>query len=294
MRVYPVWVCLLGACFDPSVPAAAPCSDIRPCPGGQHCQSAICVADSSGVPIDAGIDAAIPGQPDPPDASAPDAPDAPPVVLGCPPPSATLDDDGDGVADAVDPCPLAAGSDDGDGDGVSGICDRGPAPDKIMCFEGFAGGVPADWGHENDTAASSAVVLTGAPEAGLEPTFPIGDPSSVLVAMTFLPPFAADQLFELDLTDQLGCQIIGPTGLTRWILDLNGAEKSFTSPAQAFTIALGHVGDLYTCSVYASAGTVPLATLTTSVATDPAARAALIGVFMAKVQVESVLVVGAP
>jgi len=290
VRVYPVWVCLLGACFDPSVPAAAQCSPAIACPGGQHCEAAACVADADGgtpdAPIDAPIDAGLPGPPPPADAG--------PQAMGCPPLSATLDEDGDGVPDAVDPCPLAAGTDDGDGDGVSGICDRSAGRDMITCFEGFASGLPAGWGHENDTAASSAIVLTGAPEAGLEPPFLIGDPSSVLVAMTFLPPLANAVLFEVAITDRSTCTIIDLGLANRWQLDLNGDETMFTSSSAAFTLAMGHVGAQFTCSVYARGGAAPLATLTGTIPTAGLPLSVSLGVFMATVQIESVLVVGAP
>jgi hypothetical protein len=58
-------------------------------------------------------------------------------------------EDGDAFGDACDPCPSEANDtpDDPDGDGVSDSCDPHPSVtgDRILAFEGFHAGVPADW-----------------------------------------------------------------------------------------------------------------------------------------------------
>ncbi|MGE5184848.1 MAG: thrombospondin type 3 repeat-containing protein [Acidobacteriota bacterium] len=78
------------------------------------------------------------------------------AVTGSGDSQAAHDEDGDGVADAIDNCPHVANVDqaDGDGDGVGDVCDPNPgvARDHIAFFDPFTGPRP-EWTVAGNAAA---------------------------------------------------------------------------------------------------------------------------------------------
>lgn len=118
----------LGACFAPSAPVGAPCTDA--CPGGQVCEAGRCRApgDRLDAPPVVGPDADGDGVRDDDD--------------NCPARANDQhDEDGDLVGDACDGCPhVADRGQDADADGVGDACDPHPAKpgDRIARFEAFA------------------------------------------------------------------------------------------------------------------------------------------------------------
>ena len=126
MRGSLLCVLWLAACYDPGVPAGAPCMVDGPCPDGQLCVNGVCTASSSLPPGDRDGD----GRADDRDNCA----------------SVTnpeqLNEDGDRFGDACDPCPHIADDAprDSDGDGLSDACDPNPVGgivDSRWQFDGF-------------------------------------------------------------------------------------------------------------------------------------------------------------
>ena len=168
--LFAVWVgWFVPGCYNGVAPQGAPCAPTNPsCPSGQSCVLAgdRWMCSSSGVAVDAQVDARADADP------------------------ASLDDDGDGIANGVDNCrdtanptqtnedadafgdvcdlcPAYAETTDGDGDGVGDKCDPNPttAGDQIVLFEGFDGPMPPTWtatGAYSTSAGSLISVVSGA------------------------------------------------------------------------------------------------------------------------------------
>ncbi len=70
------------------------------------------------------------------------------------------DEDADALGDACDPCPPNADNTDGDGDGVGDACDPNPAVigDQLVVFEGFDTGIPTDWSANGNWTTSGGVL----------------------------------------------------------------------------------------------------------------------------------------
>jgi len=160
-----VFAVLIG-CYSGSPPQGAPCSPSEPaCPAGQSCVLSsgayVCLYGDGTIGPDARMDA---------------RPDADPAML---------DDDGDGVANALDNCrdkpnPTQSNEDgdtlgdvcdvcppftdntDGDGDGVCDLCDPHPATggDQMVLFEGFDGPMPASWTATGSYTTSAGSLIS--------------------------------------------------------------------------------------------------------------------------------------
>jgi len=158
----------LAACYAPTTLAGAPCTPPPAgegvCPSGQICApSGVCLRPSDVGPAP---DASPDGAPNNDD----DGDGVANAVDNCPklanPDQAN--DDGDAFGDACDPCPPFADDVvvDPDGDGVSGLCDPFPLVpgDHIALFESFRGtALPAGWNAVGawSFVNGSAVVTSG-------------------------------------------------------------------------------------------------------------------------------------
>ena len=149
MRLAVVCVLALGGCYSPNIASDVPCDPIVPqCPAGQSCLlvGAGFVCTTSGGMIDAPT-----GGPDAYDPFGDDDHDGiPNGIDNCPevPNPGQENEDGDAWGDVCDLCPPYASTTqaDEDGDGVGDACDPHPKTpgDKIVRFEGFHHGLPAD------------------------------------------------------------------------------------------------------------------------------------------------------
>jgi hypothetical protein len=144
-----VFAVVATGCYHAAPPQGAPCDPDAPvCPDGQTCVAA------GGTHVCSATDRM-------PDGGGGSGSDADPPAL---------DDDGDGIAnaidncrdvanalqsdedadsfgDACDVCPPFADNTDGDGDGVGDLCDPNPARagEQLVLFEGFDGPMPPGW-----------------------------------------------------------------------------------------------------------------------------------------------------
>ena len=142
------WLALLGftGCYAANPPSGAPCDPAAAsCPSGQACVPRgggfVCEAPGGGDP-----DGGTGGDGSPGDTDGDGVANA---ADNCPQHAnpGQVNEDGDARGDACDECPPFAGGADADGDGVGDACDPRPqaAGDRIVFFEGFAGGLPAGW-----------------------------------------------------------------------------------------------------------------------------------------------------
>ena len=185
------WLLALAACYAPHADTGSPCSPSAPaCPGDQ-----VCVTRGSGTYCE------LPGQ-QPQDAGLADAPIDSSTIAdrdgdgvlddtdNCPDVANAdqHDEDADTAGDACDPCPPSPTNTDADGDGVGDDCDPNPSVpgERILMFEGFAGGVPATWnagGAQWTGSGDDAVVTSTGPVATA--TFPApSDHEAVIAGVT--------------------------------------------------------------------------------------------------------------
>jgi hypothetical protein len=160
-----VIVLAAAGCYTPFPPGNVPCDPAAPaCPLGQSCVPAgggFACAD-----IAPGTDGPIaPG-----DRDGDGIPDLADNCADTPNPN-QADEDRDARGDACDNCPPYWNPDqsDLDGDGVGDDCDPYPVipGDRIVLFEGFAGGIPAGWTTKGSWIAGVGAVFVQA--AGADP-----------------------------------------------------------------------------------------------------------------------------
>jgi hypothetical protein len=136
VRVALIPVAVVAGCYNPTIPAGAPCETA--CPGDLQCIEHVCVQPGS-VPGDASgpIDAAFDGPPGDIDGDGiVDSLDNCPQILNVD----QHDEDADAIGDVCDPCPHITGTAaDQDGDGVGDACDPQPtvAKQHIKFFDPF-------------------------------------------------------------------------------------------------------------------------------------------------------------
>jgi hypothetical protein len=143
---------LITACYQPVLPAGAPCSTTNDCPGNQICSLGACAFSSAAVPDAAASDATQ-------SAADRDRDGIADVQDNCPdlanPDQAN--EDADKFGDACDSCPQLADNapKDSDGDGLADACDPNPTGtihDSMWLFAGFRAGVPSGWATTNSWA----------------------------------------------------------------------------------------------------------------------------------------------
>lgn len=139
-----------------------------------------------------------------------------PDVTACTPSrDDTMDEDCDGISDAVDPCPADIEQTDIDGDQVGDVCDPdNAAVDRIVLFDGFPG-PPVAWQVSTGTWSVDSGMLGN---AGTDGTIahPVSTSHFLLETHVFVTSFGASPLVTIGATDASGdgyqCRIYPEAG----------------------------------------------------------------------------------
>ena len=308
-------VALVAGCYNPSVPAGAPCGVQLDCPVGQACIADKCRIGAA-PPDDGGV--GTPGADAGPGVDT-DSDGRPDVSDNCPAlanPDQD-DEDGDHVGDACDPCPIvahAAGDPDGDRDGIPevGGCDPSQATqDRVWQFYGFSraptdvletssGWTAAGGSYHGDARGQPFDLTFLTPRLHL-----VGNTldSFVVTATVAIDSGFTDGAVGLSIEDgtmaddiaSVDCELSLVDSKPGLVLRLPGNDKTdgfAWLPGTDYAISLSYRPGHYTCTVVEPGGTAH--TLAGDAANVPQADGVSMYIDNLAAQVRWLLVVGTP
>lgn len=245
---------LASGCYDAMPPQGAPCDPNAPsCPQGQSCMlvggAYVCSAADGTLP-DAREPDADPGSLDDDGDGVANAVDNCRAHAN----ASQANDDADAVGDACDPCPIATDNTDGDGDGVGDACDPNPAVagDELVMFEGFDAGIPSAWamtGSWTTSVGSLSSSVSGSTQNTLV-TDVLSSPRQTIYARMTLTGIVAGQsggalgiVDRFDNNASVGIMCGGARGAGGYLALVNAANGQAID-AKAHAFAIGTTFDL--------------------------------------------------
>lgn len=147
----------------------------------------------------------------------PEVPLPPPCVYS----HDVMDEDCDGIANAIDPCPADAagvGDLDTDHDGIGDACDPTPAVDKMLLFDGFGAMSPAWTPDSGDWQFGDGALRNDAYDGAIHALVNLNRPGAELVVDELdRDPAVANPIVTLDAqinifvgTAELDCAVVVP------------------------------------------------------------------------------------
>ena len=146
----------------------------------------------------------------------------------------TMDEDCDGIADAMDPCPAEADNTDSDHDMVGDACDPSSIPDQILMFDGFPGTtINSAWSTPNGQWGVHDGVLDN---HDTDATIVRAVPMTRMLVETYVDVIDAhtSPTIDLDVDDQTGTAyrcIVVPQAGGGVLAQIFAPGASMTSPA---------------------------------------------------------------